>query len=87
MQGCKEPSFFFTKKNPAPAGEVEETMVPVASNSARYCTVGGKLLTFGNGQGIKSTTRRHTTQDQVNAAVMNTARKDTTGIAEIRHLT
>ncbi len=33
MQGRKELSFFFTKKNTATAGEVEGTMVPAASKS------------------------------------------------------
>ena len=30
LQGGRDPSFFLTKKNPAPAGEEEGTMVPAS---------------------------------------------------------
>ncbi len=67
MQGHKEPSFFFTKNYPAPAGEVE------GHNSRGGKRVGQVFLvhlTFRSRQGIKSTTRRHATHDKVNAAVI-----------------
>ena len=36
MQGLRDPSFFPTKKNPAPAGDEEERMIPAARDSLRY---------------------------------------------------
>ncbi|XP_056324899.1 ADP-ribosylarginine hydrolase [Danio aesculapii] len=36
LQGRKDPSFFFTKKNSASAREVDGTVVPAASDSVRY---------------------------------------------------
>ncbi len=36
MQGRRDPSFFPTKKNPAPAGEEEGRMNPVARESEMY---------------------------------------------------
>ncbi len=36
MQGRREPSFFPTKKNPAPAGEEEGRMSPAARESEIY---------------------------------------------------
>ncbi len=36
MQGRSEPSFFPTKKNPAPAGEEEGRMSPAARESEIY---------------------------------------------------
>ncbi len=36
MQGRRDPSFFFTKKNPAPAGEEEGRMILAARESEIY---------------------------------------------------
>ncbi len=39
MQGRREPSFFFTKKNPAPAGEEEGRMRPAFKDSLIYLSM------------------------------------------------
>ncbi len=36
MHGRSPPSFFFTKKNPAEAGDVDGRMKPLASSSSMY---------------------------------------------------
>ncbi len=62
MQGRRLPSFFFTKKNPADAGDLDGTMNPLANSSSMYCFIvsdsgceRGKILPLGGADpGIRS---------------------------------
>ena len=39
MQGLRDPSFFPTKKNPVPAGDEEERIMPAAKDSLKYFSI------------------------------------------------